>query len=358
MTNYLLAGGGTAGHVNPLLALADEIISSSKENKVWALGTSEGLESRLVPERGYELLIVPRLPMPRKPNLYALTFPVKFQQSVNLVKQYISANNIDVVVGFGGYASAPAYRAAKELKVPYVIHEANAMPGYANRVGAKSAAAVGITFKNTKLPKATFVGMPLRKEIIEISKSDYRFEGAKYFGLDPSLKTLVVTGGSLGARRINETIEASRKVLDAAGIQVLHIVGDRAGLEPIHEGAYSRIAYCDRMDLALAAADFVVARAGAATVCELAAIGLPSVLVPYPVGNGEQRFNAESLVEAGGALLVEDSKFDAAYVAGTLIPLLSDSKRVMAMAEKAKSQGVTDGSKALLNLVNGVLKGK
>lgn len=357
MTNYLLAGGGTAGHVNPLLALADEITAESKSNKVWALGTSEGLESRLVPARGYELLIVPRLPMPRRPNLYALSFPAKFQRSVQQVKTYIKEHKIDVVVGFGGYASAPAYRAAKALNVPYIIHEANAMPGYANRVGANSASAVGVTFKNTKLPKSSFVGMPLRKEIVEVSKSDFRFEGAKYFGLNPNSSTLVVTGGSLGAKRINETIEAGRKVLDAAGIQVLHIVGDRAGLEAIDSGTYHRIAYCDRMDLALACADFVVARAGAATVCELAAIGIPSVLVPYPVGNGEQKFNAVDLVDAGGALLVEDAKFTSDYVSQILIPLLSDSKRVSEMAAKAKTQGVTDGAKRLMNLISGVLKG-
>ena len=357
MTNYLLAGGGTAGHVNPLLALADEIVASDSSNKVWALGTAEGLESRLVPERGYELLVVPRLPMPRKPNGYVLTFLFRFQASVNLVKQYIKTHKIDVVVGFGGYASAPAYRAAKALKIPYVIHEANAMPGYANRVGAKSAAAVAVTFNNTKLPNAVFVGMPLRKEIINISDGSYRSDGAKFFGLNPKLTTLLVTGGSLGAKRINETIESSRKLLDAAGIQVLHIVGDRAGLEPLHEGLYKRIAYCDRMDLALALADFAVARAGAATVSELAAVGIPSLLVPYPVGNGEQRFNAVDLVSAGGSFLVDDKDFDQNYVAQKLIPLLSDKKKLDEMALKASSLGVIDGSKRLLKLVNGVLKG-
>jgi len=357
MTNYLLAGGGTAGHVNPLLALADEIMLESKSNKVWALGTIEGLESRLVPEKGYELLIVPRLPMPRKLNRYALSFPSSFRASVDQVKEYIISNKIDSVVGFGGYASAPAYRAAKALNIPYVIHEANAMPGYANRVGAKSANAVGITFRNTKLPRATFVGMPIREEIIAITKGDFKSVAAKYFGLDPRRTTLLVTGGSLGAKRINETIEASRKVLDAAGIQVLHIVGERAELSELHEGTYNRLVYCDRMDLALAVADFVVSRAGAATVSELCAIGLPSVLVPYPVGNGEQKLNAVNLVEAGGALVVADANFNLDFVSQVLVPLVSDTKRRVKMAEQAKTQGVIDGSKRLLNLVNGVLKG-
>jgi UDP-N-acetylglucosamine--N-acetylmuramyl-(pentapeptide) pyrophosphoryl-undecaprenol N-acetylglucosamine transferase len=355
MTNYLLAGGGTAGHVNPLLSLADEIMSQPGQHKVWALGTSEGLESRLVPDRGYELLIVPRLPMPRKLNAYLLKFPLLFANAVKLVKKYIEENKIDVVVGFGGYASAPAYRAAKALKIPYVIHEANVLPGYANRVGAKGAAEVGVTFSQTVLPNSTVVGMPLRKEVLEIIKTDMTFEANTFFELDSKLTTLLVTGGSLGAKRINDTIADSRALLEAAGIQVIHIVGPRAELDDLHEGGYHRISYCDRMDLALAAADFAVARSGAATVSEFAAVGLPAVFVPYPVGNGEQKLNAQELVAAGGALVVEDAQFNAEYVRSVLIPLVSNAKLVKQMQSKAISVGVQDGAKRLLALVNGVL---
>jgi len=355
MTNYLLAGGGTAGHVNPLLSLADEIMNQHGEHKIWALGTAEGLEFRLVPQRGYELLIVPRLPMPRKINGYLFKFPALFANSVKLVKQYIRDNKIDVVVGFGGYASAPAYRAAKAMGIPYVIHEANALPGYANRVGANGAAAVGVTFSQTQLPKSTVVGMPLRKEVLELIKTDLRFEAETFFGLDTKLTTLLVTGGSLGAKRINETIEASRALLEAAGIQIIHIVGSRAQLPDMSEGGYRRISYCDRMDLALAAADFAVARSGAATVSEFAAVGIPAVLVPYPVGNGEQKLNARDLVEAGGALIVDDAQFTPEYVRTKLIPTLSNSKLIKEMSAKALSVGVQDGAKRLLELVNGVL---
>jgi len=355
MTRYLLAGGGTAGHVNPLLSLAEEIMAQPGEHKVWALGTREGLESRLVPERGFELLFVERLPMPRKLNGYALTFPMRFQKAVDQVKKYITEHQIDVVVGFGGYASAPAYRAAKALKIPYVVHEANSLPGYANRVGARNAAAVAVTFANTKLPKATLTGMPLRREIVELTKDDYRFEANQFFNLDSKLTTLLVTGGSLGAKRINETIEKSRTLLDAAGIQVIHIVGDRAGLEELSEGSYRRLTYCSRMELAIAAADFAVARSGAATVSEFSAVGLPAIFVPYPVGNGEQRLNAEQVVDAGGAVLVKDEEFSPEYVASTLIPLLSNKKLINEMSDKAKSVGKSDGSAELLRLVNGVL---
>ena len=355
MTRYLLAGGGTAGHVNPLLALAEAIREDSKDHEVWALGTVEGLESRLVPERGFELLTVDRLPMPRKLNLYALQFPFKFQKAVATVKGYLEKYKIDVVVGFGGYASAPAYRAAKALGIPYVIHEANAMAGYANKVGARNAAAVGVAFSNSNLAGAQFVGMPLRREIVELTKTDYRLEALQYFGLDPKLTTLLVTGGSLGARTINETIESSRTLLEAAGIQVLHIVGDRAGLEEISVGGYRRITYCSRMELAIAASDFAVARSGAATVSELCAVGLPAVFVPYPVGNGEQKLNAQQVVSVGGAELVLDKDFTPEYVARTLVPLLSNKKALHAMSVKAASVGTRTGSEDLLRLVNGVL---
>lgn len=355
MTNYLLAGGGTAGHVNPLLALADQIMSQPGDHKIFALGTIEGLEARLVPARGYQLLNVARLPMPRKLNAYAFSFPAAFRKAVADVKGSITEHQIDVVVGFGGYASAPAYRAALALGIPYVIHEANALPGYANRVGAKRAAAVAITFPNTKLANAVLTGMPLRKEIVALLGNDIKKEATKFFNLDSKLTTLLVTGGSLGAKKINDTIEASRSVLDAAGIQVIHIVGDKAGLEPVHSGSYVRLSYCDRMDLAIAAADFAVARAGAATVAEFTAVGLPAVFVPYPVGNGEQRLNAEQVVTSGGAVLVDDASFTPEYVRSELIPMVSNSSLRKAMKTKALATGFGDGAKRLLQLVNGVL---
>jgi len=358
MTRYLLAGGGTAGHVNPLLALADAIRATEPESQVWALGTAEGLESRLVPERGYELLTVPRLPFPRRLNAAALKFPLRYAAAVNRVVGFLKSNRIDVVVGFGGYASAPAYSAARRLGIPVVIHEANALPGMANRMAARRAAAVGVAFRNTDLPGANFVGMPLRREIETladgVSLAD-RFAARAHFGLDEDAATLLVTGGSLGAKRLNDTIEAVRPALRNAGIQVLHIVGDRSELEAVREPGYVRLKYCDRMDLAIAAADFAVCRAGAATVSEFTAIGLPAVYVPYPVGNGEQRFNVADVVDAGGGLLCLDADFTPEYVAANLIPLVSDSRARGLIANAAKAVGVSDGSARVLALVQSVL---
>ncbi len=355
MTRFLLAGGGTAGHVNPLLALADALIADDSSNRVWALGTREGLESTLVPERGYKLLTVERLPFPRKPSWYAVTFPFRFLRAIGQVKSYLKDNQIDVVVGFGGYASAPAYLAAKSLGIPSVVHEANALPGWANKLGAKSAKAVGVTFKSTPIEKATFVGMPLRKEIEALAAGSDKESARLQFGLDPDTITLLVTGGSLGAKRINETIEKSRRVLSAAGIQVLHIMGGRSELPEVHEKDYVRIAYCDRMDLAIAASSFAVSRAGASTVSEFSALGLPAAYVPYPVGNGEQKLNVADVVAGEGGLLVLDADFDEAFVANTLVPLISNSRALAEMAKSAKKVGIADGTARLLALVKGVL---
>jgi UDP-N-acetylglucosamine--N-acetylmuramyl-(pentapeptide) pyrophosphoryl-undecaprenol N-acetylglucosamine transferase len=355
MTNFLLTGGGTAGHVNPLLALADAIKANSSGNSVLALGTAEGLEQKLVPARGYELAVIERLPFPRKLNSYAFKFPSALRRAVAKCEQLLSERKIDVVVGFGGYASAPAYLAARRLGIPVVVHEANALPGWANKLGNRFAAATGLAFKNTPLKNATFVGMPLRKEIEEIAQGADQAAARKFFGLDQNTITLLVTGGSLGAQKINQTVEDSRKVLSAAGIQVLHIVGGKSEFSEVSESGYRRIKYCDRMDLAIAASDFAIARAGASTVSEFAAVGLPAAYVPYPVGNGEQKLNVRDLVAAGGGELVLDADFTPEYVAEKLVPLISNTKALAEMRSAAKANGISDGTARLLKLVQGVL---
>jgi UDP-N-acetylglucosamine--N-acetylmuramyl-(pentapeptide) pyrophosphoryl-undecaprenol N-acetylglucosamine transferase len=358
MTNFLLAGGGTGGHVNPLLALAEHIRSVDSNAQIIALGTREGLESRLVPERGFELQTIARLPFPRKPSLYALQFPGKFLKAVAEIQALIKARSVDVVVGFGGYASAPAYVAARRSGIPYVIHEANALPGMANRMGASKASAVGVAFASTKLPKAVHVGMPLRTEIESAINSSNQAAARAHFGLNPNTPTLLVTGGSLGARSINQAVHAAEAILDAAGVQVLHIVGGNSELEEIRTKSLVRIKYCDRMDLAIAAASLAIARSGASTVCEFGAFGLPSVFVPYPVGNGEQRLNAADLVAAGGAVVVEDAKFTSEFVASQVIPLISNNKRLLEMTKAAKKGSIADGTKRLYELTLAVLTGK
>ena len=352
---YLLAGGGTGGHVNPLLALAEAIRADDATAQVVALGTAEGLEAKLVPERGFELLTVEKLPFPRKLSIYAIKFLPRLAKAVELCRGIIRDRKIDVVVGFGGYASAPAYLAAALERVPLVIHEANALPGLANRLGAGIAKAIAVSFRNTPLKNAVVTGMPLRSEIVLAAAAPDRAKARKHFGLDVDSPTLLVTGGSLGAKRINEVINSAESVLGAAGIQILHIVGGGSELKPLKQKGYVRMTYCDRMDLAILAADFAISRAGASTVSEFNALGLPALYLPYAVGNGEQSRNIEEVVRMKGAITISDSQFDRDFVADHLVSVISNTKQLKAMSKAAKGCGNLDGTQLLLKMVKGVL---
>jgi len=358
VTTYLLAGGGTAGHVNPLLAVADRLRRDDPSASVLVLGTAEGLEARLVPLRGYELLTIPRLPFPRRPSRTALGFPGRLRGAIDSIRRMIAEHDVDVVVGFGGYAAAPAYVAARRAGVPVVVHEANAKPGMANVLGSRLTRHVGVVHASTRLRHARRVGMPLRVEIESLDRRNVRDEALAELGLDDRRPVLLVTGGSSGAWRLNETMSEAAPAVLGAGWQVLHITGEKSDLVARGLDGQHLLRYCDRMDLALAAADFVVSRAGSATVSELTALGLPSVLVPYPVGNGEQRHNAADVVRAGGAVLVDDAAFTPAWVGSVLVPLLLDRARVADMAVRAATVGVRDGTDRTVELVRDALRGR
>jgi len=370
----LLAGGGTAGHVNPLLALADELRARDSRVEILVLGTAEGLEQRLVPERGYELATIPRVPFPRRPDAAALRFPRAFARAVDLTEDAIrrvggsTGSGADVVVGFGGYVATPAYRAAARLGVPVVIHEQNVRAGLANRLGARSAAAVAVTFAETTLTarrgRTLHTGLPLRPALAELAarRADpveaaaARREAAPQLGLDPERPILLVTGGSLGAQRINEALAGSASDLTGAGVQVLHAAGrgkDDA-VRPAAEAAgadYHLVPYLDRIELAYACADLVVGRSGAGTVGEQAALGLPGVYVPLPIGNGEQRLNVRGVERAGGAVVVDDGDLTPAWLRSHVLPLVTDAPRLAAMAAAARSTGISDGAARLADLV-------
>lgn len=355
MTTYLLAGGGTAGHVNPLLALADRIREREQDAEIVVLGTKEGLEARLVPERGYELSTIDRLPFPRRPNGYALKFPAKYFRAIREVRELIRTRGVDVVVGFGGYASAPAYRAAAKEGILSVIHEANAKPGMANKLGARSTEYVGVTFAGTPIAHARVTGMPLRPEIEKLDLAALRGEARAHFGFEADRPTLLVTGGSLGARAINRGVSTSARAIVDAGVQVLHVWGGLTEIEDPGVPGYSVIEYCDRMDLAFAACDLAISRAGSTTVSELAGLGVPAVFVPLSHGNGEQRANAAGVVAAGGALIVDDAELTPEWVTATLLPLLGDADRLADMSARARSAGDLDGTAKLYDLVHEAL---
>lgn len=352
----LLAGGGTAGHTSPLIATADAIRRQLPETTITCLGTERGLETRVIPEAGYPLELIPPVPLPRRPSADLLRVPGRLREAVTATRRVFDKVQPDVVVGFGGYVSMPAYLAARRAKLPLVIHEGNALPGIANRFGARFCTKVVATsFPDTKLPHAQFIGLPIRRAISTLDRADLRELARSSFGLDPDLPTLLVTGGSQGARRINEAVSAAALDFAAAGVQVLHIRGPNGEVHlpdrPADAPPYVVVPYVDRMDLAYAAADATVGRAGANTVTEAAAIGLPAVFVPLPIGNGEQALNAKAVVDAGGGLLVNDQDFTPDWVRGVLPALLTDQARLAAMSAAATGLIRRDADDVLARMV-------
>ena len=349
MTRVILAGGGTAGHVNPLLAVAEELQRSHgvMAEDIVVVGTREGLESRLVPDAGLSLHTLARLPFPRKLSLLAVAFFPRFVFATLQALRMLSRHKADVVAGFGGYASAPVYVAAWLRKTPLVIHEANAVPGFANLLGARFTRQVLTAFPTPKFPSSRVIGMPMKRTITHPDSPLSPATARTHFGLKPQTKTLLVTGGSQGATRINETIASLASVLTQAGWQVLHIVGGANTVPADMPQGYRGMNYCDRMDLALASATAVISRAGAATVSEIQVLHLPAIFVPYPVGNGEQARNASESVACGAAMIVPDHEFTHEGVLATVMPILEEEAALQRMKEAAAGLGKNDAAEQM-----------
>jgi UDP-N-acetylglucosamine--N-acetylmuramyl-(pentapeptide) pyrophosphoryl-undecaprenol N-acetylglucosamine transferase len=348
----LLAGGGTAGHTSPLLATAEVLAERGAD--IVCLGTPRGLEVDLIPAAGYPLELVPPVPLPRRLGGDLVKMPLRLKRTVSATLAVLDRVRPDVVVGFGGYVSVPAYLAARRRHLPLVVHEGNALPGVANRLGARFTSYVATSFPNTALPNARYVGLPIRRAISHLDRSASRQEGRRHFGLDPDHPTLLVTGGSQGARRINLAVAGAARDLADSGIQVLHAAGrpeeaeiDRQPDDP----PYVVEKFIDRIDLAYAAADLIVCRAGANTVTEVSAVGLPAVFVPLPIGNGEQARNAHAVVQAGGGVLIDDEAFTSSWVDQALIPLITSSDRLQAMSQAAVGIVRRDADEKLADLI-------
>lgn len=369
----LLAGGGTAGHVNPLLAVADAITQLDQGVEVIALGTNVGLEADLVPQAGYELATIEKVPFPRRPNMAALKFPMAWHRERTRVMKLIQDRHIQAVVGFGGYASAPAYSAAHKLHIPLLIHEQNARAGMANKLGARWASFIGTAYDNTGLQakQGTMarVGLPLRPAIAQLAqelttdREATRIACAQRLGVDPSKPIIVVTGGSLGAVSLNRAIASEARDLIACA-QIVHLTGkgkddevrklvtQSAGADVItgigqdsdSSRPYHIAPYLERIDWAFGCADLVVCRSGAGTVSELTALGLPAIYVPLPIGNGEQRYNAQPVVNAGGGIMVNDADFTPQWVHEHIPALIRDTQSLQRMGEHAWQYGIRDAA--------------
>ena len=258
----------------------------------------------------------------------------------------------DVICGFGGFVSVPAYLAARKRDIPLVVHEGNTIPGVANKLGARFTDHVATSFPDTDLRHASYLGLPIRRMIATLDRPARRAEALATWGLRPDLPVLLVTGGSQGAGSLNRAVLGAAPAFAEAGVQVLHVTG------PAHETAapetgvpYVTVGFVDRMDLAYSAADAVLCRSGSNTVTEVSGVGLPAVFVPLPIGNGEQALNARAVVEAGGALIVDDADLTSAWVADHVVALLTDPARLRAMGEAASDLIPLDADEKLARMI-------
>jgi UDP-N-acetylglucosamine--N-acetylmuramyl-(pentapeptide) pyrophosphoryl-undecaprenol N-acetylglucosamine transferase len=358
--SVVLAGGGTAGHIEPMLALADALRRADPRIRITCLGTERGLETRLVPLRGYDLELIPAVPLPRSVDAQLLSVPGRLGSAIGAATEVLDMVEAEVVVGFGGYVATPAYLAARRRGISIVVHEANSRPGLANRIGARLTRHVYTGQPGARLPHATYVGIPIRREIAGLDRLALGDKARAHFGLRPDLPVLLVTGGSQGARSLNLAAVAASGWIRSAGVQVLHIIGPRTDMEvppPGGDTPYVTLPYLDRMDLAYAAADFALCRAGAMTCAELTAVGLPAAYVPLPHGNGEQRLNAAPIADVGGGLIVDDAALTPEWIADTLLPVLLDPELVAAMSRAAAGAGRRDADRWLAAEVINIMRG-
>lgn len=354
--SIVLAGGGTAGHISPMLAIADALKTDDQATNITVVGTPSGMETRIVPLAGYELKTINRVPMPRRPSADLFKFPARFRAAIRQAGEILDAADADVAVGVGGYVCTPVYLAARRRRIPVVLHEANAKAGLANKLGARFAARVAAAFPGTGLERVEIVGMPMKSAIATLDRAERKRAARESFGLDADRPTIVVTGGSLGAASLNQTIEAVLPKLPESNLQILHITGkgkailDTTGA-PLQRPGYVQTEFVDGMENAYAAADLFISRSGAGTVCELAAVGVPAILVPLPIGNGEQRLNTRPLVEAGGAHMVDDSGFTPQWFLSTVVPLALSEERLEAMSAASLRVGRRDAAQRMAQII-------
>lgn len=352
----VLAGGGTAGHVLPALAAAQALMDRGHPaGSLHFVGSSRGPEARLVPEAGLTVSLLPGRGIARRLSLDNVGAVTGLLRAVGRAIRMVARLRPAVVLSVGGYASVPCSVAAVVLRVPLVLHEQNAVPGLANRLAGRFARASAVSFEGTPLPRAVVTGNPVRAEVLAVDRSPSGREHARAaLGLPVDGRVVAVFGGSLGARRINQaTIALVSEWSARQGLTIRHAVGARdwagvAGQLPQPAGGglvYQPVEYEEHMPLLLAASDAVVCRAGGTTVAELAAAGVPAVLVPLPgAPHDHQTANAAALVRVGAAVLVPDAEFTAGRLAAELDALLDAPDRLASMGEAARSLGRPDAA--------------
>jgi UDP-N-acetylglucosamine--N-acetylmuramyl-(pentapeptide) pyrophosphoryl-undecaprenol N-acetylglucosamine transferase len=358
MPHALLAGGGSGGHVFPALALAEEL--TRRRWRVSFAGAPEGMEARLVPERGIPFLPLPARPFVGKGLAARVAAAWTLWRSRAVARRMIADEGIDVVVGTGGYVSAPAVLAARARRIPSLLLEPNARAGEANRFLSRRATAAVVAFESAARDlacPATVTGVPVRAAFFAVP--ELRAEGKP---------RLLVLGGSQGAQRLNSTVPAALASVFAElpGLSVLHQAGERH-LEAT-QGAYTAagvdlqrvrvVPFIEDVAAAMAAVDLVISRAGAITLAEIAAAGRPALLAALAAAGGHQRANAEAFVAAGAAEMAADEELEAAPLAARLVALLAARERLVAMGAAARALARPDAARAIVDRVEALARGE
>jgi UDP-N-acetylglucosamine--N-acetylmuramyl-(pentapeptide) pyrophosphoryl-undecaprenol N-acetylglucosamine transferase len=359
----VIAGGGTAGHVMPAVAIGKALVERGhRASSVVFVGSARGVEATIVPSAGFKVVLLPGRGIARRLSLESALAAAGIMVACLRAVALLRRLRPKVVVSVGGYASFPCAMASILLRVPLVVAEQNAKAGLANRIAGRFARASAVAFDDTNLPRRVLTGNPLRPELASLDRSPAgRATARAALGLPSDAVVVAVMGGSLGSRTINKaTIDLARIWRGRQGVALRHVSGQRdfdevaAAAPPARPGGlvYQLVAFEERMDLLLGAADVAVARAGASTVSELAAAGLPAILVPLPDAPGDhQAHNARWLADAGAAVVIDDTELTADRLACELDRLLADGSRREAMAQAASQLGRPDAANAVAALV-------
>jgi UDP-N-acetylglucosamine--N-acetylmuramyl-(pentapeptide) pyrophosphoryl-undecaprenol N-acetylglucosamine transferase len=364
---FVIAGGGTAGHVLPGLAVAQALVDAGHDReRIHFIGARRGMEASMVPEAGFSISLFDTRGIRRSVSPSNVPAVVNLSEAVRRTLRLFRRIEPSVVVSVGGYASVPAVVAAKFRRVPVLVVSYDAVPGRASRMAARLATASAVAFESSPLPRKVVTGAPLRPEIVATDPARDRPRARALLGLPADRFTVLVVGGSLGSGALNDVVRSFVAIRqDRGDLALRHVVGSRnddgswKALDLPRGLVYQPVAFETRMDLAYAAADLVVARAGATTVAELAALGLPSILVPWPLASEDhQTANARALADAGGAVLVTESQFDADRLAAEIDRLEHDAPTRQAMARSARAVGHRGAAAAIARLAEELALGE
>jgi len=358
---FILSGGGTGGHIYPAIAIANELKSRFPDAEFLFVGAQDKMEMQKVPQSGYAIEGLWIAGLQRKLTLQNAMFPLKLVNSLWKSRKIVKKFKPDVVIGTGGFASGPLLQVANSLNIPTVIQEQNSYPGITNKLLSKKANAICVAYENLERffpkDKIVFTGNPVRQDILDIDSK--RSEALSYFNLDENKKTLLIIGGSLGARRINQLIAKELDFLRNNNLQIFWQCGNLYMADYKHFSEIENVqvvSFIDRMDLIYAAADFVISRAGASSVSELCLVGKPTIFIPSPnVAEDHQTKNAKAIVDKNGALLIKESELDEKFES-VFNKLIHDESLQKSLSENMKKLAKPNATKDIVEQIVKLIK--